>query len=119
MSLSKTGGTLNAGGSDTVVVSIGAGADSLAIDTYSDTVTFTNTTNNSGTTNRGVSLSVILVGDVDNDGIVSILDVLRFVWVYGTSEGEAGFNPVCDLDRDGSVGMADLLILVSHFGETK
>ena len=59
VSLSKTGGTLAAGASDTVTVSIGAGADSLAINTYSDTVTFTNVTNGSGNSTRAVSLAVI------------------------------------------------------------
>ena len=52
VSLSKTSGTLAAGASDTTTVSIGAGANLLAIDTYSDTVTFTNTTNGIGNTTR-------------------------------------------------------------------
>ncbi|MEW6252347.1 MAG: hypothetical protein AB1716_17045, partial [Planctomycetota bacterium] len=58
VTLSATGGALNAGGSTTVTVSINANANSLAVGSYADTVTFTNATNGSGNTMRGVSLSV-------------------------------------------------------------
>ena len=60
VTLSATGGTLAAGAGTTVTVSIGTGADSLAASStsYTDTVTFTNTTNNEGSTTRPVSLTV-------------------------------------------------------------
>ena len=58
VSLSSAGGTLAAGASTTVTVSINAAADALAAGSYSDTVTFTNTTTHSGDTTRGVSLTV-------------------------------------------------------------
>jgi hypothetical protein len=60
VNLSATGGTLAAGAGTTVTVSIGTGADSLAASStsYTDTVTFTNTTNNTGSTTRPVSLTV-------------------------------------------------------------
>lgn len=58
VSLSKTSGLLPAGGTDTVIVSFGSGANSLGAGSYSDTVTFTNTTNNQGNGTRPVSLTV-------------------------------------------------------------
>lgn len=58
VSLSSAGGTLGAGANTTVTVSINAGAASLAVGSYSDTVSFSNTTNNNGNTTRGVSLTV-------------------------------------------------------------
>jgi hypothetical protein len=60
VTLSATGGTLAAGAGTTVTVSIGTGANSLAASgtSYTDTVTFTNTTNNAGNTTRPVSLTV-------------------------------------------------------------
>ncbi len=62
VSLSSAGGTLAAGGSSTVTVSINAGAGSLGAGIYSDTVTFTNTTNGSGNAARAVSLTVTAPG---------------------------------------------------------
>jgi hypothetical protein len=58
VTLSKTGGTLAAGATDTVTVSFGAGANSLPAGSYGDTVTFTNTDNSSGNTTRNVSLTI-------------------------------------------------------------
>ena len=58
VSLSSTGGSLSAGASTTVVVSINSGANSLSAGSYSDTVSFTNTTNGAGNTSRLVALTV-------------------------------------------------------------
>jgi hypothetical protein len=58
VTLSATSGTLAAGANTTVTVSLNSGAASLGAGSYSDTVTFTNTTNGTGNTTRGVSLSV-------------------------------------------------------------
>ena len=57
VNLSATSGTLAAGTNTTVTVSINATA--LAPGSYNDTVTFTNTTNGTGNTTRGVALTVI------------------------------------------------------------
>jgi len=56
VSLSATGGTLAPGAAVTVAVAINAAG--LAVGTYSETITFTNTTNNVGTTTRTLQLSV-------------------------------------------------------------
>ncbi|MFU8893939.1 MAG: InlB B-repeat-containing protein [Luteolibacter sp.] len=56
--LSATSGTLAAGASTSVTVSINDHAISLAAGSYNDTVTFSNTTNGTGNTTRGVSLTV-------------------------------------------------------------
>ena len=57
-SLSSTSGTLGPGLSATVTVSINSNANSLAPGSYSDTVSFTNTTNGNGDTTRPVSFTV-------------------------------------------------------------
>ncbi len=61
VSLSSTSGSLNPGANTTVTVSINSGANSLAGGSYSDTVSFTNTTSGNGNTTRPVSLSVTAV----------------------------------------------------------
>ncbi|MGZ3493828.1 MAG: DUF7948 domain-containing protein, partial [Syntrophales bacterium] len=58
VTLSSGSGTLGAGASTTVTVSINSGANSLTPGSYSDTVSFTNTTNGNGNTTRPVSLTV-------------------------------------------------------------
>lgn len=56
--LSSTGGSLNPGASAIVTVYINSGANSLSAGNYTDTITFTNTTNGAGNTTRTVNLSV-------------------------------------------------------------
>lgn len=58
VSLSATSGTLAAGASTTVTVSLGGGVSSLDAGNYGDTVTFTNATNGTGNTTRPVSLTI-------------------------------------------------------------
>ena len=58
VTLSAAGGTLAAGANTTVTASINSGANSLAAGSYSDNVTFTNTSNGIGNTTRPVSLTV-------------------------------------------------------------
>jgi hypothetical protein len=55
---SPSSGTLAAGATATVTVSINAAANDLVAGTYNDSVTFTNATNGSGTTARAVALTV-------------------------------------------------------------
>jgi lysophospholipase L1-like esterase len=58
ISLSATGGTLAAGASTPVTVSINSSADSLAAGSYNDVVAFTNTTTGSGHGRRPAILTV-------------------------------------------------------------
>jgi PKD repeat protein len=58
LTISATSGTLAAGASTNITVSINANANSLTAGGYSDTVTFTNTTNGAGSTTRAVSLTI-------------------------------------------------------------
>ena len=59
LNLSSTSGTLAAGANTTVTASINtASANSLSAASYNDTITFTNTTNASGSTTRAASLLI-------------------------------------------------------------
>ncbi len=75
VNLSATSGTLAAGASATVTISINATADSLVVGSYNDTVTFTNTTNGTGDTTRGVALTVLTVYQGWANGFLPAADV--------------------------------------------
>jgi PKD repeat protein len=66
LDLSATSGSLAPGASTTITVSINTNADSLAEDSYSDSITFTNTTNGIGNTTRAVNLYVTSFGFYDD-----------------------------------------------------
>jgi hypothetical protein len=58
VTLSATSGTLVAGASTSVTVSINSNASGLPAGSYSDTVSFVNATTGNGNTSRSVSLTV-------------------------------------------------------------
>ena len=66
LDLSPTSGTLAPGASTTVNVSVNTNANSLVEGSYSDTVTFTNTTNDIGSSTRPINLYVSNFGFYDD-----------------------------------------------------
>jgi hypothetical protein len=91
VTLSTGGGSIPAGGSTTVTVSINSGANALPDGGYSDTVTFTNTTDHDGDTTRAVNLQVgvpVLIYSYDmssNPGWTTAGQ-----WAWGTPTGGGG-----------------------------
>ena len=61
LQVSGASGSIPAGGSGTVSVSVSSAANNLSLGTYSATITFTNNTNNAG--NLTVTVSLIVSGD--------------------------------------------------------
>ncbi len=108
--LNKTSGSLAAGASTTLVVSINSGANSQTAGTKNDTVTFTNTTNGSGNTTRSVTLHVVppmtiaasddtpLAGQsvqlTANTGGASLPTGSSLRWDFGDGTSPAVGNPV-------------------------
>ena len=92
VTLSSTGGTLAGGASTTVTVSINSNANGLPNGTYSDTVSFVNTTDHVGDTTRPVSLqvgvpTVIYSWNMDSNPGWTISGGQ---WAWGTPTGGGG-----------------------------
>ena len=80
LTLSKTSGTLSPGETDTVAVSIDSTAGDLADGSYSDTVTFTNTTNNVGDATWPVTVTVTAGGCGKGVGSASLASFYVLCW---------------------------------------
>ena len=80
------------------------------------TLTVTVTDNASTTATESFSMSVSLIADFNGDGAVNSSDYALFHAAFGLSEGDDGFNADMDLDGNGTIGIPDFLIFVSHFG---
>ena len=57
----------------------------------------------------------LAIGDVNRDGVVSILDMIQ---VSGYLGEDASANPEADVNGDGVVSILDLIAVASHLGES-
>ena len=57
-------------------------------------------------------------GDVNNDGVVDLLDLLAMANSWAANGGvDRAYDPWCDLNNDGTVNVIDLLILADSWGQ--
>jgi hypothetical protein len=68
-------------------------------------------------TQRG-QLEMILGGDINNDGVVNLNDLVLLARAYGSKPGDSNWNPPADLNGDGKVSLADLVILARSYGRS-
>ncbi len=55
--------------------------------------------------------------DFDGDGTIGFSDFLLFVDVFGSRQGDEGYEARYDLDGNGTIGFSDFLIFGQHFGK--
>lgn len=72
-----------------------------------------NTANN---THGGSTVTVTILGDVDGNFNVNILDVVKITGIYGAKRGESGFNSNSDLDDNGVINILDVVKCTGHYG---
>ncbi len=60
--------------------------------------------------------AAVCPGDFNNDGSVDLSDFPALASMFGTSSGEAGYDPRGDFDNDGSINLTDFLAFVEVFG---
>lgn len=57
-------------------------------------------------------------GDLNNDGIVNMVDVILLATAFGATRGTEKYNAAYDLNNDGAINMADVLIIAENFNKT-
>ena len=51
------------------------------------------------------------------DGCVDFEDLMIFAMAYGSTPGDANWNPLCDIYPDGVIDFEDLMVFAMHYGE--
>lgn len=59
-----------------------------------------------------------LLGDVNGDRVINMIDVVVVIQAFGTYEGHARWIPEADLNFDGKVDMKDITLVLSNFGKS-
>jgi len=57
-------------------------------------------------------------GDLNDDGVVNILDIFFFGKAFGSYPGHPRWNPNVDLDGNGIINILDGVIVAKNFGKT-
>jgi hypothetical protein len=68
-------------------------------------------------THLGATVITTIVGDVNGDFKVTILDVVGITGIYGSKQGEPGFNPNADLNGDGKITILDVVTCTGRYGQ--
>ncbi len=63
----------------------------------------------------GVNVT-LLDGDLNNDNVIDLNDFSVMASAFGTSVGQAGWNPIADINCDGTVNMTDFNLFSPNFG---
>jgi hypothetical protein len=66
--------------------------------------------------NWDVYYKTSLVGDINGDGVVSIMDLAIVAVAYGSYEGHPDYNIDLDLNGDGLIDILDLAIIGRNYG---
>ena len=60
---------------------------------------------------------VTIPGDLNGDFKVNLKDLVLLANAYGSKPGDSNWNPNTDVLENGVVGLADLVILTTHYGQ--
>jgi Dockerin type I domain/CARDB len=56
-------------------------------------------------------------GDVNADGKVNILDMVRIAIKFGMTYPNVGWDPNADINSDGKINILDIVVVAIHYGE--
>jgi hypothetical protein len=95
---------------------IGFAKGSYAISAYAMPLPYENDTSDNIKFADGWS-KVTILGDVDGDFTVTILDVVKITGIYASKPGDPGFNPNSDINNDGHITILDVVLCTGHYGQ--
>lgn len=65
-----------------------------------------------------VKVKIRIVGDVNADGTVNVLDLILVDMAFGSKPGDPNYNMYADVNRDGNINVLDMIIVSTHLGES-
>jgi len=86
---------------------------------YTVTLTVTDTQGLQHNKTETVRVSMVppLLGDINGDGVVNILDAILLAKAFGSRPGSPNWDPRADLNKDNVVNILDAIILALNFGK--
>ncbi len=63
-------------------------------------------------------IKITIVGDVNGDGKVNIIDTFSVALAYGSYPGHPTWNPNYDINNDGKINLIDYFITALNYGKT-
>lgn len=54
-------------------------------------------------------------GDLNNDGVINMRDVMIIADVFNSIAGAPDYNEACDLNNDGAINMVDIVVIANKF----
>ena len=63
-------------------------------------------------------VKIKMVGDVNGDGKINIIDIATIALGFGSEVGDSRYSLVCDLNRDNIINILDLGVAAMRFGKS-
>ena len=64
------------------------------------------------------SVTVAMLGDVNGDMAIDILDVMAIFTAFGSTPEDPSWDPLADVNKDGKVNILDCIVIAKNFGQT-
>ena len=61
-------------------------------------------------------VKVRIVGDVNGDGTVNVLDLIQISKAFASFPGDPKYNYYADVNRDGRINVLDMILVATHLG---